>query len=103
MAQTAFKNIVITKDTALFQGLNRAVQYGDFISKAVLYDHLTKEKGMSQEDTMRIISEEFVNYNRLSGRGRDYLESIGLLWFMNYKIRIMKVMARMIRERPDLS
>jgi hypothetical protein len=29
---------LITKDTALFQGLARAVQYGDFVAKAVLYD-----------------------------------------------------------------
>ena len=47
-----------------------------------------------------VISEEFVNYNRLSGRGRDYLESMGLLWFMNYKIRIMKIMGKMVRDRP---
>jgi hypothetical protein len=98
--QTAFKNFAITKDTALFQGLNRAVQYGDFVSKAVLYDHLTKVKGKTEAEAMDVIKEEFVNYNRLSGRDRDYLESTGMLWFMNYKIRIMKIMARMVRERP---
>lgn len=98
--QTAFKNLAITKDTALFQGLNRAVQYGDFVAKAVLYEHLQKQKGKSQKEAMDVIKEEFVNYNRLSGRDRDYLESTGMLWFMNYKIRIMKVMARMVRERP---
>jgi hypothetical protein len=99
-AQTAFKNFVITKDTALFQGLNRAVQYGDFVAKAVLYEHLMQEKGKSQKYAMDVIKEEFVNYNRLAGRGRDYLENIGLLWFYNYKLRIMKIMARMLRERP---
>jgi hypothetical protein len=35
------KNVMITKDSALFKGLNRAVQFGDFTAKAVLYDHLT--------------------------------------------------------------
>ncbi|MFC6640137.1 hypothetical protein GV827_20730 [Sulfitobacter sp. JBTF-M27] len=49
---------------------------------------------------MDVIKEEFVNYNRLSGRTRDYAESIGVLWFMNYKIRIMKIVVRMLRERP---
>ena len=33
--QTGVKNLAITKDTALFQGLNRMVQYGDFVAKAV--------------------------------------------------------------------
>ena len=37
---TVAKNVLITKDTALFQGLNRMVQYGDFVAKAVLYGHL---------------------------------------------------------------
>lgn len=99
-AQTALKNFVITKDTALFQGLNRAVQYGDFVAKAVLYEHLQKERGYTEKEAMDVIKEEFVNYNRLAGRDRDYLEATGMLWFMNYKIRIMKVMARLVRERP---
>ena len=89
---------MITKDTALFQGLNRAVQYGDFIAKAVLYDHLTQNKGMSKEDALKVIAEEFVNYNRLPGRSRDFVESMGLLWFYNYKLRIMKVAA--LRNKP---
>lgn len=99
-AQTAGKNILVTKDTALFRGLNRMVQYGDFVAKAVLYDHL-KEKGeLSQQEIMDVIAEEYVNYNRLPGRGRDFLESMGLLWFFNYKLRIMKIATKMVREKP---
>jgi hypothetical protein len=59
-----------------------------------------KEKGYTQEEALRVISEEFVNYNRLAGRDRDYLESTGMMWFWNYKLRIMKIVARMARERP---
>jgi len=75
-------------------------QYGDFIAKAILYDHLTKNKGQDKEKVLDRISEEFVNYNRNAGRGRDYLESMGMLWFMNYKIRIMKIAIRTMRDRP---
>jgi hypothetical protein len=100
VAKTIGKNFVLTKDTELYKVLNRAVQYGDFLSKAVLYDHLTQEKGMTKEAALDVLQEEFVNYNRLAGRGRDFLESIGLLWFYNYKLRIMKVAHRMLRERP---
>jgi len=98
--QTIGKNFLVAKDTALFQGLNRGIQYGDFIAKAILYDHLTKNKGQDKEKVLDRISEEFVNYNRNAGRGRDYLESIGMLWFMNYKIRIMKIAIRTMRDRP---
>jgi hypothetical protein len=99
-AETGVKNLLVTKDTALFQALNRGVQYGDFISKAVLYDHLVQKEGMTEEEALFRVSEEFVNYNKNAGRGRDALESLGLLWFMNYKIRIMKIGIRMARENP---
>lgn len=99
-AGTVAKNVMITKDTALFQGLNRMVQYGDFVAKAVLYDHLTEKKGMDHSVAIDEITEEFVQYNRLPGRGRDFLESNGLLWFWNYKLRIQKIAVKMMRERP---
>lgn len=67
------KNFVISKDTELFQGLNRAVQYGDFVAKAVLYDHLMKEKGYSQKQALDVIKEEFVNYNR-------WPVGVGIIW-----------------------
>lgn len=76
------------------------VQYGDFVAKAVLYDHLTQKKKMSEADALDVIMEEFVQYNRLAGRGRDFLESNGLLWFYNYKLRIQKIVVKSIRERP---
>lgn len=38
--------------------------------------------------------------NRLLSQNRDFLESTGLLWFWNYKLRIMKVAARTLRDRP---
>ena len=34
------KNVLMTKDSTVFRGLNRFVQYGDFVGKAVLYDHV---------------------------------------------------------------
>ena len=97
--KTAVKNIAVTKDTELFKGLNRMVQYGDFVAKAILYDHLL-EKGMGERQALDEIMEEFVQYNRLPGRGRDALESMGLLWFMNYALRIQKITVKLVRERP---
>ena len=97
---TAFKYATISKDTALYQGLNRMIQFGDFMAKAALYDHLVQQQGMDPQEALRKISERFVNYNLLAGRSRDYLESIGLTWFMNYKIRIQKIALSTLRENP---
>ncbi|RWB40473.1 MAG: hypothetical protein EOQ44_25380 [Mesorhizobium sp.] len=98
--RTPARYALVTRDTALFQGLARAVQYGDFVGKAVLYDHLTKAKKVSKQDAIAQVSESFVNYNKLTGRTRQYLESVGLLWFYNYKLRIMKEAAYMLRHNP---
>jgi hypothetical protein len=91
---------LITKDTALFQGLQKAVEYGDFLGKALLYDDLVKRQGKSKEYALGRITEEFVNYDRLSGRFRATLENLGLLWFYNFKIRSTKVALSMIRNNP---
>lgn len=99
VAKTVAKNVMITKDTALYQGLNRAVQYGDFVAKAILFDHMIKQ-GKTEREALDRISEEFVNYNRLAGRGRDFLESMGALWFYNYKLRISKIAMNTARNRP---
>jgi len=98
--RTAARYGLVTRDTALFQGLARAVQYGDFVAKAVLYDDLTSRKKSSKEGAIATVNEAFVNYNRLAGRSRQYLESIGLLWFYNYKLRIMKEAAYLLRHNP---
>ena len=90
---------MISRGTALYKGLNRAVQYGDFIAKSILYLH-NLNQGMNQEEALEAITEEFVNYNFSAGRTRTYMESIGLLWFWSFKLRSMKVAAKTLRKNP---
>lgn len=98
--RNAGRYALITKDTALFQGIQKAVDYGDFIAKAILYDDLTQRKGLTKEAALARIMEEFVNYDRLPGRSRGYLESVGLLWFYNFKLRLVKIALSTIRNNP---
>lgn len=98
--KTAGKYALITKDTALFQGLQKAVDFGDFLAKAIIFDDLTQRKKMSAEDALARVTEEFVNYDRLPGRTRGYAESIGALWFYNFKIRISKIALSTLRNNP---
>lgn len=100
MFRTLAKYGIISKDTALFDGLQKSVQYTDFIAKAIMYDKMTGSKNMEPAKALGIISEEFVNYDRLAGRTRTGLENLGLFWFGNFKIRSVKVALSMIRENP---
>lgn len=99
-ARTAGKYAIISKDTALFRALQKAVEYGDFVAKAVLYDDLRERKKLSQAEALAQVTEEFVNYDRLPGRDRTYMEGIGLLWFWNFKVRSVKVAASMMKHNP---
>lgn len=98
--RNAGRYALITKDTALFQGIQKTVEYSDFIAKAIIYDDLTQRKGKTREEALGRVTEEFVNYDRLPGRFRGYMESVGLMWFYNFKIRSAKVAVSMIRNNP---
>lgn len=89
----------LTQDTSLFRGLQKSVDYGDFIFKAVLYDHLRKQN-KTHEQAIAAITEEFVHYDRMTGRWRQGLEGLGLIWFWRFKLRSVKTAASMIRNNP---
>lgn len=91
---------IIAKDTALYSALEKSTRYGDFVAKVLLYNHLLTKKGMSKEEALSRIRYEFVNYDMLAGRTREYLENIGLIWFYNYKLRIARTAMSMIKENP---
>ena len=98
--KTAGKYAIVSNDTSLFKAMSKSVMYGEFLVKAVMFDHLTKKMAQSDEEAMGRISEEFINFERLPGRARTYAESMGLMWFYHFKIRSVKVAMRTIRNNP---
>ncbi len=98
--KTAARYAAVTKSTSLFKGLQKAVEYGDFLGKAVMYDFLTERKGMSSEEALGRITEEFINYDRVPGRARNALEANGLIWFWHFKLRAMKIGVSLLRNNP---
>ncbi|KNC30476.1 hypothetical protein FF38_10493 [Lucilia cuprina] len=101
-ASNSVKNFLMTKDSSVYGFLNKTNQYSDFVSKYSLYQHLTTRKvnPLTKEQAMNQIKDEFVNYNLLPSRTRNYLEATGMTWFLNYKLRSQKIMLRLIRENP---
>jgi hypothetical protein len=95
-----YDNALVEPNTSLYQGMSRAVQYGDFLGKAIMYQHILDTDKLSPQDAMDKVSNEFVNFNINPGRTRSYSESIGLTWFWNFKLRIMKTALAMARENP---
>lgn len=96
------KEITLSRDSNVYFLLNRSIQYGDFVAKYSLYKHLTtrSRNPMDKDSALNRVTDEFVNYDILPSRTRFYLDAIGLTWFLNYKIRIQKIILRTIRENP---
>lgn len=96
------KEVTLSRDSNVYFLLNRSIQYGDFVAKYSLYKHLTTRKSnpMDRDSALNRVMDEFVNYDVLPSRTRFYLDAIGLTWFLNYKIRIQKIILRTIRENP---
>ncbi|AGH07392.1 virion RNA polymerase [Sulfitobacter phage phiCB2047-B] len=90
---------LVSKSTAIYKVANRATQYGDFLAKSIMYDHLIK-KGLSNEDAIKVITEEFVNFVEAPGRVRSGLESSGLTWFWTFKIKIARIALKQLRDNP---
>ena len=55
---------------------------------------------MSPGEARARVLDEFVDYDKNSGRMRNYLESSGLIWFGNFPLRIMRIAANLLREHP---
>ena len=91
--------VLINRSTELYKIASRATQYGDFMARAVYYQHLLKQ-GMEHDQIIRQVNEEFINYNFLPGRLRSGLERSGITWFWSYKIRSIKIMLQMMRKNP---
>jgi len=96
---TIAKYGLVSKSTKMYQVANRATQYGDFLGKAIYYDHLLA-KGFTPEDAVAQINEEFVNFTTQPGRVRSGLEKNGLSWFMAFKLRIAKIALQQMRDNP---
>lgn len=90
----------VSPDTSLYQIMEKMTQYGDFLGKAILFKDLTERRGWSAEKAHLKIADEFVDYMRLPGRTRDFLERCGLMWFYNFKIRMTKIAMANVKDRP---
>lgn len=95
----AGKWLSVSKDTGLYKLMEKATIYGDFIAKSIYFDRLLGD-GVKLENAQRMAMEEFVNYDMMAGRSREYLENMGVIWFYNYKLRTAKIFLDIMLHNP---
>lgn len=95
----AGKWLTVSKDTAMYKILEKATIYGDFVAKSIYYDWLT-EHGTQVNDALIKSMNEFVNYDMLAGRNREYLENMGVIMFYNYTLRSLRTAFDIMLHNP---
>lgn len=91
-------NLLIAESSDTFDFMKKSLDYGDFVAKFVLYEHLTKKSAINSRAALDIALEEFVNYSMNRGATFDYLNTMGLTWFVSYATGIQKVIWKMMRR-----
>ena len=90
---TLVSNALMTQDSAAYKAALKAVNYSDWIAKAIAYRFLTESSkyNHTQYDSTTALALAdllFVDYDQFTTPGMDYLNSMGMVWFMMYKYRI---------------
>lgn len=94
--------VYMAHDTSLYKFLSQTTQLSDFVSRYALYEHLTnrKKNPLSKADALLQTEEAFINYDLPSHRSLQFMNDMGLVMFTKYYLRIQKVIARLVREKP---
>ncbi|WP_174845261.1 hypothetical protein, partial [Staphylococcus aureus] len=96
------RQVYMTHDTAVYKFLSQTTQLSDLVARYALYEHLTTraKDPLSKADALRQAEESFINYDLPSGRGLQFMNDMGLVMFTKYYLRVQKVIARLIRQKP---
>lgn len=91
--------LYVTEGTGLHNALLMATAYGDFISRVSRYQFL-KAKGATKSNALKAVTDEFVNYNRLTGPFWKWAKQMGFAQFMQYFFGAVKSMAAKLKDKP---
>lgn len=96
------KEIYATKDSWYFQKMNRATQLSDFVARYTLIQHAMNRKRnpLSEADAIHYASEAFINYDLPSHRYLNYANSMGLVMFTKYYMRVQRMIMFLMKENP---
>ena len=79
---------LMLKGSGTFKFMAEAVNMGDWLAKTTAYRYLTEQKKLTPDVARNIASILFIDYDQFVGRERDWLNRLGVTWFMTFKYRI---------------
>ena len=93
-ARTAVSEVLMNKSSTGYQLAADFVNLGDWLAKTVAYRYLTEGDNprglrLNHDEARNIASILFVDFDQFVSRERDWMNRIGLTWFMTYKYRMV--------------
>lgn len=96
------RQVYMTHDTSTYKFLSQTTQLSDLVARYALYQHVTTRSRdpLSKADALQLVEEAFVNYDLPSHKTIQFMNDMGLFMFTKYYLRIQKVIARLVKEKP---
>lgn len=91
--------LFLTEKTPVYQFMNTATQYSDFVARYAQY-HMLRKDGMSKADAIVNVRNAFVNYNKANSPWLEYANQMGLVMFTKYFTRIQRVITELFKGHP---
>ena len=98
--EKATRVLFMSQDTEGYRMMNNAVKMTDYVGRFILYHHYTQTKKMSHKDAISKAVDEFINFDIPTHKSIEYLNSVGVLWFSRYQLRVLKHIKNVIAEQP---
>lgn len=98
--EKATRVLFMTTDTEGYRMMNNAVKMTDYVGRYVLYQHYTKTKGMTHDNAISTAIDEFINFDIPTHKMIEYSNSIGMLWFSRYQLRVLKHIKNVLTTAP---
>lgn len=102
VVKDTFRYATFGKGTPVYSFLNRFLQLSDFVARYALYEIYTTRKvnPLSEAEAMKKITEAFVMYDMPSHKNLEKLNTLGIVPFSKYYIRIPKVIMTLFKDHP---
>lgn len=95
-----FKEALVMQGSNLYDFLSEAAQFSDFGARYVLFQHMTKNKGIAKTEAAGQVMDIFIDYDLPTHKGIQYLNDLGLLMFSKYLVRVQRIIAKTFLENP---
>lgn len=100
-AKKVLSNALMLKGTSTYQLMAEFINMGDWMAKVAAYRYQTEKLNMNHDMARNNASILFVDYDQPVSREREWINRMGLTWFMTYKWRMIPAALFCLMTNPS--